>query len=358
MEEDPKYRKIVHIDMDAFYASVEQLDHPELKGKPIAVGGSKERGVVAAASYEARKFGVKSAMSSKIAVKKCPQLIFVKPRFERYKEISQKIRSIFLSYTDLVEPLSLDEAFLDVSQNKKGIKTATEIAQMIRDEIKSTTGLTASAGVSINKFVSKVASDFQKPDGLTVIKPKKVEAFIQQLPIRKFFGVGEATEKKMHSYGILKGKDLLKFSENELRQMFGKQGRFYYQIARGIDLRPVNPNRERKSIGAEKTFEKDLSSQDSILEMMMPIAEKTWKRYKTQEVLALTLTLKVKYEDFEQFTKSKTLQQPFEKVIDFYSTIQEMCHEIPLNKKVRLLGCTLSNFLNHKPEGLQLTLQF
>ncbi|MCK5700612.1 MAG: DNA polymerase IV, partial [Cyclobacteriaceae bacterium] len=251
-------RKIIHIDMDAFFASIEQRDNPDLLGKPVAVGGAGKRGVVAAASYEARKFGVFSAMPASIALRKCPELIFTKPRFDVYKEVSNQIRQIFLEYTDLVEPLSLDEAYLDVTENKKGLGSATIIAREIKSKINSTTHLIASAGVSINKFLAKVASDQDKPDGLYVIKPNQAESFVDGLAIEKFFGIGKVTAKKMHELGINTGADLKQISIEELVRRFGKVGRYYFDIARAIDKRLVNPNRIRKSLGAERTFEDDL----------------------------------------------------------------------------------------------------
>ncbi|HSM64034.1 MAG TPA: DNA polymerase IV, partial [Gillisia sp.] len=261
-------RKIIHIDMDAFYASVEQLDNPELRNKPVAVGGSSERGVVSAASYEARKFGVKSAMSSVIAKRNCPELIFVKPRFERYKEISSQIRSIFLEYTELVEPLSLDEAYLDVTENKKGIPSATLIAKEIRDKIKEKTGLNASAGISINKFIAKVASDINKPNGQKTVNPEEVIAFLEQLQIRKFYGVGKVTAEKMYRLGIFKGLQLKEKSEEFLTEHFGKSGRYYYNVVRGIHTSEVKSDRIRKSLGAERTFNENIASEIFMLERL------------------------------------------------------------------------------------------
>ena len=257
-------RKIIHIDMDAFFASVEQKDNPELKGKAVAVGGGGDRGVVAAASYEARKFGVRSAMPSKTALKRCPHLIFVKSRHSRYKEISDQIMAIFHEFTDLVEPLSIDEAFLDVSHNKMGLPSATVIAEEIRRRVKEETGLTASAGISVNKFLAKIASDYQKPDGLFVIKPKMVESFIEKLSIEKFFGVGKVTAEKMHQIGIFHGKDLKKRSLLELTRLFGKNGAYYYNIARGIDYREVDPHRIRKSVSTENTFRDDIRNKEQL----------------------------------------------------------------------------------------------
>ncbi|MBL0765905.1 DNA polymerase IV [Marivirga atlantica] len=356
-------RKIIHIDMDAFYASVEQLDFPELRGKPIAVGGNKERGVVAAASYEARKYGVHSAMPSKIAASKCKDLIFVKARFDRYTEISRSIREIFLSHTDLVEPLSLDEAYLDVTQNKQGIETATDIAISIKKQIKEELGLTASAGVSVNKFLAKIASDYRKPDGLYIIKPHQVERFIEQLPIKKFFGVGKVTAEKMHKMGIFHGRDLKEKSLQTLTNYFGKAGKYYYEVSRGIDNRSVNPNRIRKSIGAENTFSESLATHDELKEKMYPIIEKVWERYQKAKAKAHTQTLKVKYDDFTQITRSKTTDNIIKDKIAFEQAIDALIDQVELEQKVRLIGCSLSNFeLEEETEKTkqeqQLTLRF
>ncbi len=344
--------------MDAFYASVEQLDNPALKGKPIAVGGSRERGVVAAASYEARKFGIKSAMSSKIAAKKCPELIFVPPRFERYKEISNQIRAIFFEYTDLVEPLSLDEAYLDVTENKKGIKSATVIAQQIKDKIKTQIGLTASAGVSVNKFLAKIASDYQKPNGLFVIKPHQVEQFINQLPIEKFYGVGKVTAQKMHKMAIFKGADLLSYTLSDLQKHFGKSGIYYYNIVRGIDNRLITPERIRKSLGAETTFEHDLKNLSEIREQLFKVGKECWRRYQNSHLKAFTLTVKVKYSDFQLTTKSKTCRNSIVTEDEFFHTLNSVFLEINFIKSVRLLGCSLSNFVNNQKLPTQLTLEF
>jgi len=277
-------RKIIHIDMDAFYASVEQLDNPELRGKAIAVGGSSERGVVSAASYEARKYGVKSAMSSVIAKRNCPHLIFVKTRFDRYREISQRIREIFYEYTDLVEPLSLDEAYLDVTENKKGNPSASLIAKEIRDKIKEKTGLNASAGISINKFIAKIASDFNKPNGQKTVNPEEVEEFLEVLDIRKFHGVGKVTAEKMYMLGIFTGKDLKTKSLDYLTEKFGKSGGHYFNVVRGIHLSEVKPNRIRKSLGAERTFSENISSEIFMLERLENIAEEIERRLKKSMV--------------------------------------------------------------------------
>src|SRR5690242_10975195 len=288
-------RKVIHIDMDAFYASVEQRDDPQLRGKPVAVGGSEARGVVAAASYEARKFGVRSAMPSLIAKRKCPDLIVVKPRFEVYKAVSGEIRAIFAEYTPLVEPLSLDEAYLDVTENLKGVASATRIAQEIRARIRAETGLTASAGVSYNKFLAKLASDQNKPDGLFVITPRMGPAFVEALPVGRFHGVGPATEARMHRLGIRTGADLKAQSLAVLEQQFGKAGSFFHAIARGIDHRPVQPNRERKSIGSENTFARDLTRFEEMRAELQPLVDQVWGWCERTGVRGRTVTLKVKY---------------------------------------------------------------
>jgi DNA polymerase-4 len=335
------------------------MDSPELKGKPVAVGGNRERGVVAAASYEARKFGIHSAMPSKIAASKCKELIFVKPRFERYRELSHQIREIFFRYTDLVEPLSLDEAYLDVTENKLGIETATEIAIQIKEKIKIEIGLTASAGVSINKFLAKIASDYRKPDGLYIIKPHQVIAFIEQLPIEKFFGVGKKTAEKMHKLGIKTGADLKSKSYKELIKYFGKQGKYFYAVSHGQDYRKVNPNRIRKSVGAENTFSTSLQNKSEIWDALQPIAEKCWKRYKQSDANAHTITLKIKFDDFQQITRSKTFEEAINSANIFDQGLKNLMNSFELNQSVRLVGCSLSNFeLNEKiNENGQLTLR-
>lgn len=352
-------RKIIHIDMDAFFASVEQRDNPDLRGKPVAVGGDGERGVIAAASYEARKFGVFSAMSSKIAKRKCPNLIFVKHRFNAYKITSLVIRSIFKEYTDLVEPLSLDEAFLDVTHNKKGIAIATDIALEIKQRIKEQTDLTASAGVSVNKFLAKIASDMDKPNGLYVVKPHQVEQFVASLTIEKFFGVGKVTATKMKAKGIFTGADLKKESERNLVKWFGKAGYYFYNVARGIDNRPVIPHRERKSLGAESTFSKDYSDKVVLLEKLYKVATSVSKRLAKSGGLPKTLTVKIKFADFAQITRSKTVGNGI-------STLQQisllandlLVSTIEPHHKIRLLGISLSNFEGEqKKSPLQLTLE-
>ncbi|RUT73070.1 DNA polymerase IV [Ancylomarina longa] len=350
-------RKIIHIDMDAFFASVEQNDNPELRNKPVAVGGGGDRGVVAAASYEARKFGVRSAMPSKIAKKRCPSLIFVRGRHERYKEVSNQIMSVFFEFTDLVEPLSIDEAFLDVTHNKKNLPSATLIAREIKARIKEVTGLTASAGISVNKFLAKIASDYRKPDGLFVITPEEVNDFIENLNIDKFFGVGKVTADKMHRLGIFKGRDLKTRSLPELIRLFGKAGAYYFQIVRGIDNRPVNPNRIRKSVGTEHTFLKDLAEKSEIIKDMEHTAKDLLKRIERSGFRGRTLTLKVKYSNFEQVTRSKTIVQE----IDHYDLIMNMAldllNQIDLKISIRLIGLSVSNHIDDS-EPLQLTFDF
>jgi DNA polymerase-4 len=352
-------RKIVHIDMDAFFASVEQLDNPELRGKPVAVGGNRLKGVVAAASYEARKFGVRSAMPSVTAARLCPELIFVKPRFERYKEMSLKIRDIFYRYTDLVEPLSLDEAYLDITENKPGILSAREVAERIRADIFRETGLTASAGVSFNKFLAKMASDLNKPNGLAVITREKAIPFLEQLPIGKFFGIGKATASKMEKLGIRTGADLKTWSEIDLAYRFGKAGRWYYRIVRGEDDRRVEPGRVRKSVGAERTFSQDLTTPEQWNEEVAWLAEKVSSRLQAIPATGRTVTLKIKYNDFTQVTRSHTsgeylhhtqaLRQWGERLLQSPSWPE---------KPVRLLGLTVSGLdIDHLPgEGTQLEL--
>lgn len=345
--------------MDAFYASVEQRDNPDLRGKPVAVGGSGDRGVVAAASYEARKFGVRSALSSKVAIRNCPDLIFVPPRFDVYKKVSNQIHEIFHEYTDLVEPLSLDEAYLDVTYAKKGKPSATLIAREIKRQISEETGLTASAGVSYNKFLAKVASDMDKPDGLYVITPGQAEEFINKLEIKKFFGIGKVTAKKLNEMGIWFGKELKKLERLELINLFGKAGSYYYDIARGIDNRPVEPSRERKSIGAENTFLHDLYRQEDLRRELEKISKILWGRVERSGKEGKTLTLKIKFADFEQITRSKTISGFFDSEGFLFSEgIKLLKKEEPLPKGIRLLGLTVSNFPEEKKGPVQLTIEF
>ncbi len=333
--------------MDAFFASVEQLDNPELKGKPIAVGGSAERGVVAAASYEARKFGVRSAMSSVLAKRKCPHLIFVKSHFSRYKEVSQQIRQIFYEYTDLVEPLSLDEAFLDVTNNKKEIELASDIATEIRQKVFEVTGLTCSAGISINKFVAKIATEINKPNGQKTIHPTEVEKFLEKLPIHKFFGIGKVTSKKMNEWGIYTGYDLKQQSLEFLTATFSKAGNHYYNIVRGIHNSPVKPNRERKSVGVEHTFAQNITSESFIIEKLNHIADEVLERLHKANKKGRTVTVKIKFSDFTVQTRSKTKDDFISTKDEMFSIIQELIFQEEIKKSVRLLGISLSNF--HQP---------
>jgi len=337
-------RKIIHIDMDAFYASVEQRDNPELRGKPVAVGGSRERGVVAAASYEARTFGVHSAMPSITAKRKCPDLIFVKPRFDAYKAISLQIREIFGTYTPIIEPLSLDEAYLDVTENLKGILSATQIAEEIRARIRAETELTASAGVSYNKFLAKLASDHRKPDGLFVITPQLGPAFVETLPVRKFHGVGPATARKMARLGIETGLDLRAQSQAFLQQHFGKAGSYYYWAARGVDERPVRADRIRKSVGAENTFPADLFTYEAARDALHEIVDKVWAYCEASAIRGRTVTLKVKFANFRVITRSRTGQTQIttrSELEQFSNTLLEPL--FPVARGIRLLGVSLSS---------------
>ncbi|PKH49800.1 DNA polymerase IV [Tenacibaculum sp. Bg11-29] len=358
MELKPPYRKIIHVDMDAFYASVEQLDNPKLRNRPLAVGGNEIRGVVSAASYEARKFGVKSAMSGALAKQKCPHLIFVPPRFHRYKEISSKIRAIFYDYTDLVEPLSLDEAYLDVTENKKSNLSASIIAQEIRQRIWDELELRASAGISINKFVAKIASDINKPNGQKTINPDEVIPFLEQLSVNKFYGVGKVTAAKMHNLGIFIGLDLKKKTLNELSLLFGKSGLHYYNIVRGVHNSKVKPNRVRKSIAAETTFNENLSSEIFMLERLDGIANELEQRMKKSNTKGKTITLKIKYSDFTQQTRSKTINHYIQEKEAFYPIIKDLLFQESLKNSVRLLGISFSNLDTEKKEPIWVQLKF
>jgi DNA polymerase-4 len=332
--------------MDAFYASVEQRDFPEYRGKAIAVGGSPSgRGVVATASYEARKFGVKSAMPSRQALQLCAHLTFVRPRFDAYKEVSNKIREIFSRYTDLIEPLSLDEAYLDVTVDKLEIGSALEIARQIKQAIKDELNLTASAGVSSSKFVAKIASDMNKPDGLTFIGPSKIERFMEALPVERFFGVGKVTAKKMNSMGLRTGGDLKQLSEQDLTRYFGKSGKFYYQIVRGIDDRGVRSERETKSLAAEDTFEHDLITIEEMHTELGKLADKVSERLQRKQLMGRTLTLKLKYHDFKQITRNQSFTEPIADYTAILETAVQLLSNVDLkDKKIRLLGISLSNF--------------
>lgn len=339
----PVIRKIIHIDMDAFYASVEQRDNPELRGKPVAVGGSRERGVVAAASYEARKFGVRSAMPSVTAKRQCPDLIFVKPRFEVYKAISQEIRAIFAEHTAIIEPLSLDEAYLDVTENLQGIALARDIALAIRAKIKAETGLNASAGISYNKFLAKLASDHRKPNGQYVISPETGPAFVEALPVGRFHGIGPATAAKFNALGIHTGLDIRNQTLPFLQQHFGKAGAYYYWISRGIDERPVRANRIRKSVGAENTFSVDLTAFAPMEAELQPLIDKVWRHCEATGNRGRTVTLKVKFADFEIMTRSRSVTAAIASRDDLARlAIALLQAEMPLPKPVRLLGVSLS----------------
>ena len=343
-------RKIIHIDMDAFYASVEQRDNPELKGKPVAVGSPDARGVLTTASYEARKYGVKSAMPSKVAARLCPDLIFVRPRFDAYKKVSYEIREIFHHYTELVEPLSLDEAFLDVTENKVNIPSATIIAKEIKKKIKEKTQLTASAGISMNKFLAKIASDMQKPDGLFLIPPEKAVEFVEKLPIEKFFGIGKVTAGKMHDLGIKTGYDLKQLSRKDLTRRFGKVGSYYYQIARAEDNREVNPNRIRKSLGAENTFNQDLVDMKDVKNELENILEILYERLRKSNTKGKTLTIKVKYSDFQQITRSKTIDDWIVDKQMIRSLCEGLLEQVELRNGIRLLGITISHLNQEEHE--------
>lgn len=352
-------RKIIHIDMDAFFAAVEQRDHPDLRGKPIAVGGMSKRGVVAAASYEARKFGVRSAMPSATASRLCPELIFVRHNFEVYREVSYQIREIFFQYTDLVEPLSLDEAFLDVTQNHVGQPSATLIAEEIRKKIFQQTQLTASAGVSFNKFLAKVASDVNKPNGIKVIPPEESAEFLEKLPIERFFGVGKVTAKKMHQKGIRKGKDLKSHPEEILTKWFGKSGRYFFHCVRGNDTRPVNPERIRKSIGAERTFFENLDSVDQMKEKLGSISENLFRTIAKKKAFGRTITLKAKTPEFQIITRSKSFHQSVRTEEEFKRVVFELVDKHWKDfQTVRLLGVSVSNLDTDLPEKKQLVLPF
>ena len=358
MSDEIKLRKIIHVDMDAFYASVEQMDNPELIGKPLAVGGSEVRGVVSAASYEARKFGVRSAMSGVQAKRNCPNLIFVRPRFDRYKEISNKIRKIFYDYTDLVEPLSLDEAYLDVTQNKKGNPSASLLAQEIRKRIFDEVGLTASAGISVNKFVAKIASDYNKPNGQKTVNPDEVIPFLEQLDIKKFYGIGKVTTEKMYQHGIFTGKDLKLKTKEYLEQHFGKSGGFYYNIVRGIHTSEVKPNRISKSVAAEHTFNENLTSEIFMQERLEQIAAELEKRLKKYNISGKTVTLKIKYSDFTTQTRSKTLPYFISDKGLLYETAIELLYQERMKDSVRLLGISLNNLNTEIKKTVVVQLRF
>jgi len=339
-------RKIIHVDMDAFFASVEQRDHPEYQGKPLIVGGKpNSRGVVAACSYEARQFGIRSAMSCAKAFKLCPEALFVPPRFEAYREASEKIREIFWRYGSQVEPLSLDEAYIDVTYTASFDGSATRIAETIKEEIRKETGLIASAGVSYNKFLAKIASDMDKPDGLYVIKPEQGAAFVAALPVGKFFGVGPATEKKMFKHGIYTGKDMLRWSLEDLTAVFGKSAAYYYQVARGIDNRPVRSTRTRKSLGKETTFKQDILDVVELQKQINALANKVFSRIQEQNLKPKTMTLKVKYANFKQVTRAFTQAEPFTDADTVKEILKQLLKQTDAGKQaIRLVGVTASAF--------------
>lgn len=352
-------RKIIHIDMDAFYASVEQRDNKKLRGKPVIVGGDPQgRGVVATCSYEARKYGIHSAMPSKIAYKRCPYAHFIRPRVYVYKQISFQIREIFYRYTDLIEPLSLDEAYLDVTNNKKNIKYATEIAKMIKSDILREVGLTSSAGVSYNKFLAKLASDYNKPNGLTVITHDNKQKFLDSLPINKFFGVGKVTEKTLRNLGINTGYDLRQLNLNQLEAIFKNRGYLFYQFARGIDNRPVQAHRERKSVGAETTLASNLSiEEEEVIDILNEICEEVSQRLNYCDKLGKTITIKIKYDDFTQITRSLSLEHPIGNHEDIRTNVYNLFNNLePNNKQIRLLGVTISNLTDKKEECTNITI--
>lgn len=351
IEKTVKQRKIIHVDMDAFYASVEQRDNPLLRGKPVIVGGEPgSRGVVATCSYEAREFGVHSAMSSVRAYRLCPQAVFIRPNFDAYRKVSMQIREIFYKFTDLVEPLSLDEAFLDVTENKPGIEFATRIAREILTEIRMRTALTASAGVSYNKFLAKVASDVNKPAGLTVVTPEQAEDFIAELPVRRFHGVGRVTEKRMLAQGIVTGADLRQRSEEELQRLFGSSGSYFYQIARGVDLREIKSNRLRKSIGKETTLDEDCLDKGEMMVILDTLAHKVAEILLARKTSGLTLTLKVRYDNFQSVTRSHTQSEPIGDAEVMLALADLLLEKTEAGKRpIRLLGLTVSNLTTEIP---------
>ncbi len=348
-------RKIIHIDMDAFYAAVEQRDNPALRGLPVVVGGSPEgRGVVATCSYEARRFGIHSAMPAARAVRLCPDALFIRPRFEVYRAVSRQIQAIFREYTELVEPLSLDEAYLDVTATPGFHGSATLIARDIKWRIREGTGLVASAGVSYNKFLAKQASDLDKPDGLYLIRPEEGAAFVATLPVGRFHGVGKATERRMHALGIHTGADLRRWPLSDLQQAFGKRAPFYFDIARGIDRRPVQPSRERKSVGAENTFPADLHHRDVMLAKLQPLAAKVESALTRRRLQGVTLTLKVKYADFRQVTRSRTARKPYRTAADMLPVLDALLGETEAGQRsVRLLGVTVSGLAPVEPTEVE-----
>jgi DNA polymerase-4 len=348
----PRQRKVIHVDMDAFYASVEQRDNPDLRGKPVAVGGPRERGVVAAASYEAREFGVRSAMPSVTAKRQCPDLIFVKPRFEIYKAVSQQIREIFAEHTPIIEPLSLDEAYLDVTENLQGIELARDVALAIRAKIKEVTDLNASAGISYNKFLAKLASDHRKPNGQYVITPEMGPAFVEGLPVGKFHGIGPATSAKMNSLGLYTGLDMRNQSLEFMQANFGKAGNYYYWISRGVDNREVRADRIRKSVGAENTFVTDLTEFEAMVMELQPLIDKVWGHCKGKGTRGRTVTLKVKFADFELISRSRTVANAVSCREELEFVSMELLKALfPMQKAVRLLGVSVSGFVGEEADA-------
>ena len=353
MADDAPVRKIIHVDMDAFYASVEQRDAPELRGRPVAVGSAQPRGVVAAASYEARAFGVRSAMPSVTAIRRCPDLVFVPPRFDVYRAVSQQIRSIFADYTDLIEPLSLDEAYLDVTEDRHALGSGRAIAEAIRTRIRDTTGLTASAGVSYNKFIAKLASDQNKPDGLCVIPPARGEAFVAGLPVKRFHGVGPVTAAKMARLGIETGADLRERSLTFLHEQFGSSGPYLHGAARGEDHRPVRPDRPTKSVGAERTFDRDLSERSELHAALARVIDAAWTRIERSGAQGRTVTLKLRYADFRTITRARSLAGPVTDRTAFAAIGADLLTALlPTPDGIRLLGLTLSGIVDAAAEPL------
>jgi len=341
----PAVRKIIHVDMDAFYASVEQRDDPALRGRPVAVGHAGRRGVVAAASYEARAFGVRSALPSVTALRQCPELVFVKPRFEVYRAVSRQIHGVFAEFTEVIEPLALDEAYLDVTADMAGLNSAWATARAIRARILEETGLTASAGVSYNKFLAKLASGQRKPNGQFAVQPGEGEAFVGSLPVAKFHGVGPATAKRMHAAGIHTGADLREWPRDELVRRFGKAGAWYFGLARGVDDRPVNPSRERKSSGSETTFEEDLTDPARIAAAVLAMADDVWAWCERTGARGRTVTVKIKWADFRQTTRSRTSPVTVDSREDLHAVCRSLLSTVlPAALGIRLVGVTLSNF--------------
>ena len=350
-------RKIIHIDMDAFYASIEQRDHPAYRGQPVIVGGDPHaRGVVATCSYEARQYGIHSAMPSQTAHRLCPHAIFLKPRMDAYRQVSREILAIFRSYTDLVEPLALDEAYLDVTHDRQGIASGTLIARAIREEIFRATGLTASAGVSYNKFIAKIASDYHKPNGLTVITPVQAQAFLDAVPVRKFFGVGKVTEQRLNQLGVHTGEDLRRLSLEELSSVFSDRGRVFYNLVRGIDPRPVEPKRIRRSIGKETTFAVDIDDVSQMARILEALARSVEQNLKHRALRARVVVLKIKFANFRQITRRMTATTPVQTAEEMNVYLRRLLEQVDMRAKVRLLGVTVQNLQDETVDTIQLTL--